>query len=119
MKRFSFVLVLALVVLVFSACNQCAYETTTTVQGIVTSMEQTETTIVKEPHRNIFGAIRIIPRTILGYNHVVISYGALSVTVNSLALYNNVQIGGIVEVTLHQYFNSKNEVIKESIEYLG
>ena len=120
-KRLFFVLTITFV-LVFlfvsfylvEANNQTTYsQECSTVQGIVLSKEHKDIEVIREYKQLLFGGNRLIPHVIPEYNNVTIGYENITTTIDSITLYKEVEVGDVVEVTLHQVYDQNNNLVNQ------
>lgn len=120
-KRLFFVLTITFV-LVFlfvsfylvEANNQTTYsQECSTVQGTVLSKEHKDIEVIREYKQLLFGGNRLIPHVIPEYNNVTIGYENITTTIDSITLYKEVEVGDVVEVTLHQEFDKNNNLVNQ------
>lgn len=120
-KRLFFVLTITFV-LVFlfvsfylvEANNQTTYsQECSTVQGTVLSKEHKDIEVIREYKQLLFGGNRLIPHVIPEYNNVTIGYESITTTIDSITLYKEVEVGDVVEVTLHQVYDQNNNLVNQ------
>ncbi len=88
----------------------------TPVQATVLSKEHTPMEIKRETRWTIEGT-RLIPHIISPEcNYVTVSYGDLTTTIDSLSLYDSVEVGSIINVTLHQIYDNNHNLVKQYLE---
>lgn len=115
MKRSTILLIIAILFLL-TGCEQRTHEYTT-VEGIVTNLEYEEDKFLPIPYYNsITKMTNIRQQYFPEHNYVTITYGDLSKTFDDKNLYNEVEIGDTVEITLHQVYDKNHSLIEEELE---
>ena len=98
----------------YSDTTQYTHEYTQ-VQGTVLSKEHKDLEVIHKEHWT-FGGTRSVPQVIPEYNHITIGYGDITTTIDSITLYNQVEVGSIINITLHQVYDSNHNMIEQYLE---
>lgn len=88
----------------------------TQVQGTVLSKEHTDLEQIRKQHWTL-GGTRLVPQIIAPESYrVTISYGDLTTTIDSMNLYNQVEVGSVIDITLHQVYDRNHNLVEQYLE---
>ena len=88
----------------------------TQVQGTVLSKEHTDLEQIRKQHWTLWG-IRLVPQIIAPESYrVTISYGDLTTTIDSMNLYSQVEVGSVIDITLHQVYDRNHNLVEQYLE---
>lgn len=86
------------------------------VQATVLSKEHKDLEIKSERQWTL-GGTRLVPQVVSPeVNHITISYGDLTATIDSLILFNQVDVGSVITVNLHQVYDQNHNLVGQYLE---
>ena len=86
------------------------------VQGTVLSKEHTDLEQIRKQHWTL-GGTRLVPQIIAPESYrVTISYGDLTTTIDSMNLYSQVEVGSVIDITLHQVYDRNHNLVEQYLE---